>query len=995
MASHPVGLDVPSPRFSWKLKSQAEARAQVQTAYRILVATDPSLLGEGKADVWDSKRVESGDCVLVCLDSLRLQAKSRYFWTVKLWSGNAAGDYAPPASFETGIFRLADWFADGAKWIESPLEPVVDDVFEDWTRFAILDLKHYKVGGYYGRRPEFEPTPQELENAMQRYRKNLRDKVWSASMLRREFDAPEISRARLYICGLGYYRAYLNGKKIGDRDLAPSDSHFFANAYYQVYDVTDLVKPGTNCLGVELVNGRWRAWPGNTAETYNDRPILLARLELTDRAGRVRKIVSNEDWQCTQPAIRRQGFWIGEVYDARAYPEGWNTVGFNARALIPARAAKVGAKIRALTLDPMPPEKMARLIPPVKQAEPKPKVFVYDFGRMIGGRARFVFHGLKEGQRVVVRYAEAIDDRRYDAPYAIAHYDTFENTNQIANMLKFKRRGSTGMEATVEVARPGGKSVTMHLPGGAAAYTDLFVSAGRPVEVWTPNFTYTGFRYLEILGLDEPLPPGDIAAYDLRTDPKVIGSLTTDNPQLNRVLKGVQDTILANFHSQLQDNNGAERNPNALNLVVNDLNIAYWLDVFPLWRKGVNDSDFMCSYVGYPVNMICGMRDIQNKSKREINISNSLHYGSLPWDMIAFYNDRQAAERLLKWAIYFVRETSQYNVWESTYGSADHIAESSLRYLSGAKLTKDGALTDRRFFKSGCIIRVARLAIEVAEQLNRKNDAAELKRLLVAFEQRVKATFYGEKTQRWTPDQPSIQGRNLSLMYFMMEPRRSDQTLAAEIVNEIRTVTHGHQVTGSRLSYPMLHELSQAGYVDEAARLLLREEYPSLLEMINQTGNTIRESWGTMDSFAQIEGLTEMGKWFYTDLVGISPQLGHPGFARFTLKPRVPSVVHAYTFAYESPRGKIISQWSEQGGRVEWKIVVPPNSMAELHVPAAPAVPISEGGQPADSCVGVRHTGETAGFQVYEVSSGEYHFGFAKRKPDIVLEPYSAALQIR
>lgn len=954
------------------MKPRAGARGQCQSGYRILVATVPGLLKEGQADVWDSATVKSDQSVLVGWDSQKIRPRTRYYWSVKLCDeASRWSDYAPPVWFEAGILDQQDWYADGAKWIESPLEPVRDAEFDEWAKYTIFRLQ-YQYGG------KDKPGPEAFDAAVQHCYENLRDKVWPGSLLRHEFAVSSVKRARLYISGLGYYRAYLNGRKIGERDLAPSDSHFFAHVYYQVYDVSDLVKNGENCLGVELVNGRWRAWPGNTAETYHDRPILMARLELTDERGHVTRIVSNEDWRCGQHAIRRHGFWIGELFDSRIYPTGWNTTDFDSHDWVPARPTNTVKEMGSMTLDPMQPEKMCAPIPPVKQTEPKPHVYVYDFGQMVGGRAKFTFQGLKRGQHVIVRYAETIDTGHIDAPYAIAYYSSFVNTRQEPGLLKFKRRGSTGSETTIKITRPDGSTQIGKLSGGATAYTDMYVASGGAQEVWTPNFTYTGFRYLEILGLDAPPPLSDVAAYDIRTTPEVIGSLRTDNAKLNRILKGVQDTILCCFHSQLQDNNGAERNPNALNLALNDLNIAYWLNVHPLWLKGALDTDKMNSYVGYCANMICGMRDLGIKKKREINISNSLHMGHLPWDLISFYNDERTAESLLKWVLFFVKETSEYTVWETMYGSADHIATSSLKGLPSKGWVRTDRLTDPQFVKSGFIIRIARMGIEVAEKLNRPAEANELKRLLAVFEARVKKTYFDAPKGEWTPGYPTIQGRDLTLMYFMMQPRRNDQELCAEIVKEIHAVTGGHQVTGSRLSYPLLHELSQNGYQDEAMRLLMREEYPSLLEMIHQTGNTIRESWGTGDSFAQIEGLTEMGKWFYTDLVGIEPSLERPAFATFTLKPMVPAGVTAYVFSYDSPRGIIQSNWKEKQGTVVWEVVVPPNAVAKVFIPAKSRTEMKEGGKPAAEQKGIAFLKEANGLQILEVQSGVYTFSFQK-----------------
>ena len=52
--NNPV-TDVPQPRLSWELASAVNS--QYQTGYQILVATSVALLEEGKADLWDSRKV--------------------------------------------------------------------------------------------------------------------------------------------------------------------------------------------------------------------------------------------------------------------------------------------------------------------------------------------------------------------------------------------------------------------------------------------------------------------------------------------------------------------------------------------------------------------------------------------------------------------------------------------------------------------------------------------------------------------------------------------------------------------------------------------------------------------------------------------------------------------------------------------------------------------------------------------------------------------------
>lgn len=970
LMAEPLGLDVQQPRFSWKLRSEPGIRGQFQTGYRLLVATAPDLLKEGKADFFDSKQIPSGKSVLVEANGLQIQSRTQYYWTVKLWDETKkGGSYSPPASFETGILNQKGWFEDGAKWIESPLSAVNDEDVDYWAKHVLLPLKYQKVFGG-------KPTEEDYAAAVKHYQNLLFKEVEAGALMRREFDAASVKKARLYISGLGYYRAYLNGKKIGDRDLAPSDSHFYANVYYQVYDVTNMLKDGKNCLGVELVNGRWKSWFGNTSEIYNDRPVLMARLELMDLNGQTRTIATDEKWLCGESPIRKSGFWIGELHDARKVQAGWNTADFSSNDWKPARKAAVGEKLRRFTLDPMQPEKKGPLISPVKHTEPKAGVWVYDFGRMIGGRARLAFRGLKKGQRVVVRYSEAIDNQPIDASYGLGYYDTFDNVKQEPGMLKFKRRGSTGSDAHVAVTGTNGATKNLTLCAGATAYADMFIFSGQPQEIWTPDFTYTGFRYLEVLGLDAPSQLDSVSAYDLHTTPEFIGTLSTDNPKLNRVLKGIQDTLLSCFHSQLQDNNGAERNPNAMNIALNDANTAYWINVYPLWRKVAFDTDDANTCFDWAVNMVCGMRDSASKKARKTNISNSLHYGHLPYNLVAFYDDQKSAKQLLPWTLRFVKEASEYMVWNDSYGSSDHIAGSALKDLRADKLMKDQNLTSPQFFKSGYILRIANMAADVAGKLGDQEKATQLRDLTKAFESKVVAAFYDEASGQWTPGYPTCQGRNATLMYCQMQPRADDHALSREIVDEIQHVTNGHQITGSRLSYPLLHELSQNGFENEALRLLLRETYPSLLHMIETTGGTIRESWGTNDSFAQIEGLTSMGNWFYTDLVGIKPDLASPAFARFSLKPIVPTGVHSVEFAYESPRGKIESRWKREKENTSWDLVIPPNSIANIAIPTASISKLQEGGAAVSSQKGILFLHQDAGRQIYQITSGHYHFVF-------------------
>ena len=83
--TNPIGIDYP-PQLSWRL--QSPDKDVVQTAYRVLVASDEELLARNIGDVWDSGKVFSGVSGGVSTSSLFLKSRTRYYWKVKVWQGS-------------------------------------------------------------------------------------------------------------------------------------------------------------------------------------------------------------------------------------------------------------------------------------------------------------------------------------------------------------------------------------------------------------------------------------------------------------------------------------------------------------------------------------------------------------------------------------------------------------------------------------------------------------------------------------------------------------------------------------------------------------------------------------------------------------------------------------------------------------------------------------------------------------------------------------------
>jgi peptidoglycan/xylan/chitin deacetylase (PgdA/CDA1 family) len=229
-ADNPLGIDRTAPSLSWVIESSR--RGQMQSAYQILAASSKDRLDRDEADLWDSGKVASEKSVGVTYDGVPLKSGEVCWWKVRCWNRpgkdgryatpkfynsevielmarEQAGSYSAPASFEMGLLELTEWEGE---WIGA-------------------------------------------------------DPVISSPLLRKGLDvAKDVSRARVYVCSLGYYELYINGERLGDHVLDPAptnysdeDGEFSDRALYVTYDVTDALQVGSNIIGVMLGNGWYSA----------------------------------------------------------------------------------------------------------------------------------------------------------------------------------------------------------------------------------------------------------------------------------------------------------------------------------------------------------------------------------------------------------------------------------------------------------------------------------------------------------------------------------------------------------------------------------------------------------------------------------------------------------------------------------------------------------------------------------------------------------------
>jgi alpha-L-rhamnosidase len=119
---------------------------------------------------------------------------------------------------------------------------------------------------------------------------------------------------------------------------------------------------------------------------------------------------------------------------------------------------------------------------------------------------------------------------------------------------------------------------------------------------------------------------------------------------------------------------------------------------------------------------------------------------------------------------------------------------------------------------------------------------------------------------------------------------------------------------------------------------------------------------------------TQMSRWFYYGLGGLRPDAKHPGFRHFELVPQVPDELDHAAIWHQSPYGRIESAWKKGGGKLIWKVTIPPNSTATVHIPAADPGAVTESGKPLARAEGVKFVRMENHSVICELQSGSYRF---------------------
>ena len=900
---NPLGIDTPKPRLSWQLWT---ARRNVrQRAWRVLLASSRDVLDQDRGDCWDSGRVKTEQTTDVPYGGTALCSRQARVWKVKVWDNHGIeSGWSSPAHWEMGLLSQNDWQAG---WIGHDEEPV-----------AVL-----------GKAPMFAPIYARHEFAL--------DKA--------------VSSARLYAAALGWYRFHINGQPVGRDFFTPGWTDYRYRIYYNTYDVTTLLKEGTNAIGSAMAGG-WYNWPNG-----GEKPRVLGQLEVVFDDGSQMVVATDPNWRVSRGAERYAHILFGESYDARRAISGWDRPGFDETGWsMPDQGLNPGAHVvgrqpcpkePALEAYPSEPVRVFREIKPLAVYKPVARdVYVFDMGTNYAGFVRIRVKGARRGQTIRLRFGDWINRDR-------TLYN--ENLRLAKHMM------------------------------------DQYVCAGEPEEIWEPRFTFRGHRYVEVTGwpYDEPPNEHSITGIELTQEAEQSLTFTSGSQMLNRLMGVLEQTRRANTLeaptdcSQRNERQGWCGDANFFSKTANAL--ADLRSFYRKWLRDVLDAQHVDggfarlapSNLGYYTADRDGMPGWASAGVL------------IPWLLWQYYGDRDILKRFypaIQRHIEFRRSTLKNGLRnESSFYYGDW---NSFDYYYGAELSEWGADTSIAY--AAYVARTFHVAVAIARLLGHDRD---VDRYQAYFEQ-VKSAFQQTYMEKAGMKHPTQGNCALALRCGLVEGRSAAQ-VASQLVQAFRE-RDWHPGVGIVSAPEILFALSEHGYTTEAYNVLLCDTFPSWGYMLQCSATAIWEHWASsrpelpsdasyfvpcsrheksgpdferrispeMNS-ANHPAFGGVGDWVFRNVAGINPAA--PGFKRIRFQPRLDATVGHADTAFRSIYGVIRCAWWVYGHQASIYVEVPPNTSAEVWVSAEQIDDILV--DPDARPVAIRD-----GWAVFEVSSGTYTF---------------------
>ena len=705
--------------------------------------------------------------------------------------------------------------------------------------------------------------------------------------LRKGFElSNDVASARLYITAKGVFDVSINGENVSDDAMSPGFTTYDKRIETLTYNVLNLIKFGQNTLGVELASGwysgrlLWNTTPWDNSVS----PKVLCQLELTMKDGSKKIIISDETWKgTTNGPLQFAEIYDGEIYNANLVMPGWATNKFNDKNWTDVEVENLDNNVKLEPKRHTAVKAKINLIP--KEITEKDNAIIFDLNQNIVGVPK-VTVPMKKGDTLRIRFAEMLSP---DGSFYTKNYRS-------------------------------------------AGSTDYYIAKENGTVIYTPKFTFHGFRFVELSGFDTSKEPTKdwVTGVVLFSDFDDNGTFKTSHKKLNQLQSNIIWGLRGNFLDIPTD--CPQRNERlgwTGDAQVFGPTSMFNADVYKFWAswlQSVREAQLEDGAIPWTVPDTRGNK-IASSGWGDVGTI-------IPWKIyrrtgdVGFLEDN--FEMMKAWVGYHQKK-SKNNI-SNMMSFSDWLQP----YPESGKNTGD---TSRNLIGTAFFARSAKLTALAAEVLGKTEEQAKYedlyKKVASAFDKR----FFDEtgKIKRATETQTSY----LLALAFDLLPDSKVKNAQANLLRKLKEA-NDHLRTGF-LGTPLLSKvLDEMGEIDRVYKLIFNETYPSWFYSINQGATTIWERW---NSYSKTEGYNPMsmnslnhyaygaiGEWMYERIGGIAPL--EAGYKTIKIAPEPRKPLTSASTSLETPYGKVSSSWKVQGNEFQLNVTIPPNTSAKVIIPA-------------------------------------------------------------
>ncbi|MER5683174.1 family 78 glycoside hydrolase catalytic domain [Streptomyces sp. NPDC002205] len=714
-----------------------------------------------------------------------------------------------------------------------------------------------------------------------------------------------VAKARLYMSGLGMYAATINGKPVSESVLEPGETSYAEEVDYRTYDLTDELRHGDNVLGIETgsgpyqrvkTTGRYFFGGGLDQFTVFGEPKAVAQLEITYADGTRQTISSDSTWHTALGPTTFSSWWSGEEYDARraaTSPTATTNLagaGWQKASLAHLSATTMPRDTTPLRADPRPPVTVQESVRPQSVTPVGNGSYVLDFGANHSGWPALKATG-PAGTTITMTPAEKLKS---------------DGTLDVS---------STGATAADKIAYQ-------------------YTLAGKGTETWHPQFTYSGFRYLQVDGLPTAPTRDTVTLQVLYADNPQASTFDSSSQLINDIHAMTLRSIQSNMMSVLTDCPDREKGPytgdnlHNIDALLTDYDLSAYepqlvRNMVTAQRQPGDESPGLIANITPEYHRVLP-RKLQYP-QGTIEFLDEVNWGGavirIPWKLYQTYGDTHTMaasyDAMVKWLDYEAANKAANNGdfpglgdWSAT----DNTTPMQLAVLAGY-YTSLGDMS------------------KIAEVLGKKADRAKYATLAAQTADEFNARFRHEDADGVYYGSDS-EASNAMALDAGVVPAADRAKVVNRLVTSVRRADN-HITTGSVALGPLFRALEAGGRDDVIYDMIVNRTSPGYGYLIDSGHTTLSESLDGSGS-QNHHFLGQVDAWLISGLAGIRQTPGSVGYTQVDISPAVVGDLSHAQGTYNTPQGAVTSAWHKDSkGNLTLKITVPDGSTANVRVPTS------------------------------------------------------------